>query len=589
MRSRLGLAFLISSSFVSFSCAHTQKAKAKAPRESIAVEDEQEETRVPIELWSPARKKANASFYFMAGEFEILSRNLVAASKLLETSYNLDPNPYVAAKMIEAKAVLDIDSALTFGKRSALLYPKSPEIQLLFGRLLIAKGELKAAEAALKQTIKLRPEEIDAYIFLVQVYESQERFKEAIATTKDMLARNGDFAEGWMQLAKLYVVTKDLPKSLEASRKAYDLASSDVDKVHMYATLLSVTGQREKAASIYQSLIDLNVTQEETIEQMVELYKQLGSLDEALEQLRKTETAGGKEVNGVRLQIAFVYWEMKKFDEASTIFDQIASDYPQNERFTFMAALGKERIGQAEKALAIYKGFDQSSELYLSGRLRAIDIHRDNGQLDEAVAVAKEIIKSRVEHSVDFYPIAANLLAAQKKFKEAVDLLEDGYKQYPDRVDILFARAVNEERAGDIDSCIATLKEVLAKDPLHSAAHNYIGYIYAERGKNLSEAEAHIKKALEIKPDDGYYLDSLGWVYYQKGDYDKALEYLLKAQSKIEDEATILEHLGDTCIALKKTQEAVTWYERASKAKMDAKDLERVMKKYEMYKAKLSS
>lgn len=587
MRSRLAL-LVFSSSFTLFSCAHSQLARA--PREKAVAEAEtDEQTRIPVELWSPARKKANASYYFMAGEFEVLSRNLPQASKLLETSYNLDPNPYVAAKMIEAKAVMDIDSALALGKKTSLLYPKSPEIQLLYGRLQIAKGDLKGAETALKQTIKMRPGDIEAYVFLVQVYETQERFKEAIAITKDLLAKNSDFADGWTQLAKLYVVSKDLPKALEASRKAYDLASSDVDKVHLYATLLSVTGQRAKAASIYQKLIDLNVTQEEIIDQMVELYKQLGTLEEALAQLKKTEAAAGKDVNGVRLQMGFVYWELKRYDEASAVFDQIAGEYPQNERFTFMTALGKERLGQIEKALAIYKGFDSSSEFYLSARLRAIDLTRENGDMDGALAIAKEVIKSHVERSEDFYTIGGGLLAAQKKYKEAVALLEEGYGNFPDRVDFLFAKAVNQERAGDVSDCVVSLKEVLKKDPQHSPAMNYLGYLYAERGTNLDEAETHIKKALEIKPDDGYYLDSLGWVYYQKGQYEMALEVLLRAQAKIEDEATILEHLGDTYAALKKSQEALTWYERASKAKMDEKDLERVMKKYETYKAKFSS
>jgi tetratricopeptide (TPR) repeat protein len=123
------------------------------------------------------------------------------------------------------------------------------------------------------------------------------------------------------------------------------------------------------------------------------------------------------------------------------------------------------------------------------------------------------------------------------------------------------------------------MKEVIRKDPKHSSAFNYLGYLYAEAGINLDEAETLIMKALEIKPNDGYYTDSLGWVYYQKKEYDKALETLLRADQLVPEEGIILEHIGDVYRAMSNLVKAKEYYQKALKGKMESTDVPRIEKK----------
>jgi len=84
--------------------------------------------------------------------------------------------------------------------------------------------------------------------------------------------------------------------------------------------------------------------------------------------------------------------------------------------------------------------------------------------------------------------------------------------------------------------------ELNSQDP---EALNYLGYVYAEEGTKLDEAEALISKALEMDPDNGAYIDSLGWVYYKKGMFEEAREQLEKAQKLVGDDAVVYDHLGD--------------------------------------------
>jgi tetratricopeptide (TPR) repeat protein len=95
-------------------------------------------------------------------------------------------------------------------------------------------------------------------------------------------------------------------------------------------------------------------------------------------------------------------------------------------------------------------------------------------------------------------------------------------------------------------------------------------------GENLDEAEKLIKEALKYKPDDGYITDSLGWVYFKKGLFQKALKFLEKAIHLVPDDPIILEHLGDAYLKTGSKLKALEYYQQSLKMKKkDKKDIER--------------
>ena len=131
------------------------------------------------------------------------------------------------------------------------------------------------------------------------------------------------------------------------------------------------------------------------------------------------------------------------------------------------------------------------------------------------------------------------------------------------------------------------MKRVLELDSNHADALNYVGYTYAEQGIKLDQALEMIQKALTLKPNNAYIIDSLGWVYYQKQMYDKALEYLEKAASLAPNDPTIAEHVGDTHLKLKNFKKSIDMYNKAlaldhlekEKIKEKIKEAERMLKK----------
>ena len=126
---------------------------------------------------------------------------------------------------------------------------------------------------------------------------------------------------------------------------------------------------------------------------------------------------------------------------------------------------------------------------------------------------------------------------------------------------------------GRKDQSIAAMKNVLRLTPNDAEALNYLGYTYADMGINLDEAEMLIQSALKIKPDDGYITDSLGWVYYKRGDYSRALKLLTKAVSMIPDDPVILEHLGDVYYQMNSKENALNYYRQSLKKKTSGRDV----------------
>ena len=109
------------------------------------------------------------------------------------------------------------------------------------------------------------------------------------------------------------------------------------------------------------------------------------------------------------------------------------------------------------------------------------------------------------------------------------------------------------------------MEQVLRLNPDQANALNFIGYTWAEKGINLDKAEEMIKKALKLKPGDGYIQDSLGWLYYQKGDYKRAADELMKAHQRAPDDPVIAEHVADAYLKLGDRAKATEFLEKALK------------------------
>ena len=147
----------------------------------------------------------------------------------------------------------------------------------------------------------------------------------------------------------------------------------------------------------------------------------------------------------------------------------------------------------------------------------------------------------------------------------------------------------------NFESAEAEFRKTLKIDPDNAGALNYLGYMLADRGIRLDEAHEMIKRALVLEPQNGAYLDSMGWVYYRQGKLNDAEEALVRALDQMSQDPTVHDHLGDVYLKLGKTKEAIAqWqaslkeYERAAVPDRDPEQVAKVGKKLETARVKLA-
>jgi Flp pilus assembly protein TadD len=134
---------------------------------------------------------------------------------------------------------------------------------------------------------------------------------------------------------------------------------------------------------------------------------------------------------------------------------------------------------------------------------------------------------------------------------------------------------------------IEQMKLAIEINPQNAQALNYLGYSWAEKGSQLDEAETLILRALKVEPNEGAYLDSLGWVYYQKGDYQRASEQLERASELINDDPVVTEHLGDVYDKLGKTEAALARYRDVLKNSKEQEQQQRVKEKVRLIERRI--
>src|SRR5262249_52023509 len=182
-------------------------------------------------------------------------------------------------------------------------------------------------------------------------------------------------------------------------------------------------------------------------------------------------------------------------------------------------------------------------DYYVDAQLRRAQLLQKD-ELDRAIKDLEAALKSKPD-SPELMSYVASLYREKKEYSRAVTMLERVVDRFPDNNRYRFTHGAAYDEVNDKDRAIAEMQHAIELNPKNAPALNYLGYTYADMGVKLDEAENLIRRALEIEPDDGFYIDSLGWVYFQRGDYTRAVEYLERAAELVGQDPTIVEHLGD--------------------------------------------
>jgi tetratricopeptide (TPR) repeat protein len=185
------------------------------------------------------------------------------------------------------------------------------------------------------------------------------------------------------------------------------------------------------------------------------------------------------------------------------------------------------------------------------------------GKRPQAILAFEQEIAA-APNEINSYLQLSQIFLDERRFDEASAVLDRAARKLgADEPELLFMRAVIHERAGRYDEALELLEGLIEHDPDHHLALNFAGYTLAELGRDLPRARTYVERALELEPNQGSYLDSLGWVLYRQGEYAEAEKYLLQAQKTKYRDPVIREHLGFVFRALNRDREALAEFQAA--------------------------
>ncbi|HEU0072250.1 MAG TPA: tetratricopeptide repeat protein [Alphaproteobacteria bacterium] len=218
------------------------------------------------------------------------------------------------------------------------------------------------------------------------------------------------------------------------------------------------------------------------------------------------------------------------------------------------------------QAIEMYKRIPVASPLSWSARLRSATLLDDIGRTDEAIATLNALADER-QTRPDALIALGDLLRQKERFAEAVAAYDKAFARIPAIEQrhwaLLYSRGIALERAKQWPRAEADFLKALELNPDQPYVLNYLGYSWVEHGIHLDKALDMIETAVKLRPEDGYIVDSMGWVLYKLGRFEEAVPHLERAVELRPADPTINDHLGDAYWRVGREGEARFQWERA--------------------------
>jgi tetratricopeptide (TPR) repeat protein len=436
------------------------------------------------------------------------------------------PEPYLELAFIYAKYLKKVDKAIEFANKAIALDPlKIDGYQRLFEIHLTAGDEKRAVES-LDRAAKMPSDDPIFWARLGRLYGSVILKPDAkpvpgqIARLNDVFkkaaAKGQNDAAALKEVGDYFASTQQIKEALPFYLRVLELQPDDANVREKLATGFVLTNQRARAVETLETIIQEHPEKYQPYELLAQLHD-----DEARALLRANQT-----------------------DPANAEFKKAAQNYEQSLLINPNHAATYLRL--AELLLAPLKQSERAVSILTEGRRRYPD-------------------------APEFAYYLAIALRESKKAKEAVVMFEEALNEAQNaQADFLKPRFYVEygaaaEEAGLYDKAAELFHKAIAMDPANAAEpYNYLGYMWAEQNSHLDEAEDAIKRALQLDPDNGAYLDSMAWVQYRQGKYDQALENLKRAIENLpREDPVVFEHLGDVYAKLNRVSQALESWQKA--------------------------
>jgi len=527
---------------------------------------------VPEEFWEPTtlRLEAKNERYAKAMALYVLSllqEESEGPDRALETKrqvLSLDPGfsglaVSLSHQYLRRGLTADATSIL---KDAAKANPQDPRSSLALASIYLRQLQKPAlAEKYATQALLASPETAASYEVLWDIYQLGQEHKIESLFTRGLRTQSQD-PMFWLSLADL--------RLREQARRGKPLEGAD----------------RASFEGLLDRAIKLPDNNARALARIGDYFVLAGMMDRAIP-LYASALALRANAAGVRERLAGCYIQVGQPAEAAKLLADIVKENPLDLRAYDQLTQLHLESKDFSRALA---SMQQALLLAMPDPRRYDEAIRLSFRVEDtktALSLAKEAT-NKFPQLVEFTFLHALALSAEKQHEEAMrafDLtLVTAATARPDLLDadFYFSFGAAADQAGQNVKAAGLLKTSIEMETTNpSKALNYLGYMWADRNENLTEAEQLIRRALEYDPNNGAIRDSLGWVFFRQGNYEAAIVELHRAAEALDEpDSVVYDHIGDTYEALGKVSDAVQYWTKALELDVDNEKLSSKLEKH---------
>ena len=529
-------------------------ACAAAPKHA-----EQQSNVLEVPKPAPASRPADASaaYHFMLGYQAELTQNTEQAIKEYQAALKADPSAQTVKARLASLyfSMGDMPNALHYAEEVAGGPGGDVHTLTQAANILASGGQTEKALAVLNRAIEQNPETGEAYFSKGLLLLNLKRHGEAAQAMRAGLARSPDAAVGHYHLGRVLLESGNAEEAIASFERAITVNPLFEPGYLTLASVYDSRHERDRAIAVLNKYLqNVNPRSHDARHQLVRLYVDAKDYQGAMKVLEELIKEDPSDLDA-QLRMALIYGELKEYPKAIELLTQILKARPAELKVRDYLGYIYEEAKDTQKAMDTYTFNVQLEPTFFEGQFHLGVLCYRLKKFPEATEHLGRAIALNPKQP-EAYIVLGLAYLQQEQFEKSVDVFQEGIRHNPRNADLYFNVGTAYDKLNRFDDVVRAMETAIKLDPHHADALNYLGYSYAERGIKIEQALSLTQQAVALKPDNGYYVDSLGWAFFKSGLLTEALTEIKRAVALVGDDPVIYEHLGDIYAKQQKLSDA---------------------------------
>lgn len=592
---------LILLSALLFSCAHIPKNDEGTTEVDPAVASEKVIASQMEQLIKEAKAKGEKAVEFLASDLFIkasdagLRGDSKSAAFILKYVYDLNPSDNYVAKKYAVELIRSgqLNEANIILEKLHKYNPKDTTISLILAGVATALDNTADAQKIYKEILVYEPANEEACVFLSKSLALKKEYKKAMALLNKCEKGHKNAIFSYYK-GKIAVTEKKFDKAAKFFKEALKIDPEYYQAVNALGIYYEEKGDFTRVEKLYANFLDKNPHSYSVLSRFVNFLFDRGKVKEVIPYAERLSNVDPSDLN-LKVRLGILYTDVKKYDEAIGIFKEILAAVPNSDKVLYYLGSLYQQTQKYEESVTYFNKIESSSPLFVESSLQVAQIlnllamkdHSEGSEVSfkRLQSYVEERALTKAELNVEMNLVLAGFYENTSDLDKAIATVESvrGKEQYSEGHDYYLAALY--EKNDQFIKARNIIEAVLSANPNNPHALNFLGYSLLERGIELEKAFSYISKAVELKPEDGYIRDSLGWYYFKTGNLKKAYSEIKKAKELVKDDPVITKHLAMVYKEMKNYAKAKSLYVEALKICKEDSEKAEVIKELEILEA----